>query len=127
MVDLLILTAVWTCDRHTFFYKEMQFVTDGGHPHFLFVYGWGFWGFVLFGVSFPFILTVWALIRSILADYYQRQKRHYMTLIALAVAPVGVMLLRATQRMRDYDLVPPVLAIVLSSVVIFVWSRRNYD
>lgn len=127
VVDLLILMAVWTCDRHTFFYKEMQFVTDGDHPHFLFTYGWGFWGFVLFGVLFPFILTVCALIRSILADYYQRRKRHYMTLIALAVAPVGVMLLRATQRMRDYDLVPPVLAIVLASVVIFVWSRRNYD
>ena len=127
VMDILVLLTVWTCDRHSLFYKEMRFVTDGSHPHFEFSYGWGFWGYILFGAFIPFALAVLAMIRSMMTGYYQTRKRHYIMVITLAAVPVTVVLLRATQRMRDYDLVPPVLAIVLSSVVIFVWSRRNYD
>ena len=127
IVSFLVMLSVWTCDRHSIFYKEMTYVSAGLHPHYEFSYGIGFWIFIILGALLPFGLAVFALIRSIYEDNYQRQKKHYIAFIALAVIPTGALLLRAGQMMKDYDLVPPVLAIVLSSVVIVIWSRRNYD
>ena len=126
-IDLIVLILVWTCNYHHMFYKNMTYVFEGTHPHFVFSYGWGFWLFIWIGALTPFGLAVWALIRSFMEDNYQRRKKHYILFIILAVIPAGALLMRASQQMKDYDLVPPTLAIVLSSVVIFVWSRRNYD
>lgn len=127
VIDLCILASVWGCDRYPFFYKKMEFVQGDGHPHFVFEYGWGFWLFLIFGAFIPFGLVVQVLIRTIRQDAYQRRKRRYISFIALCVIPAGALLLRAAQGMKEYDLVPPTLSIVLSSVVILVWSRRNYD
>ena len=127
IIDLLLLLSVWTCDRYPLFYETMEFVTTGDHPHFVFTYGLGFWLFIFCGALFPFGLSVWALVRSLMEDYYHGRKKHYLFFIALAAIPVATLLLRASQQMKNYDLVPPILAIVLSSVVILVWSRRNYN
>ncbi len=127
VIDIVILASVWLCDRYPFFYRKMEFVREGGHPHFIFEYGWGFWLFLLFGAFIPFGLVMAALVRTVLRDSYQRRKKHYLSFIALCIIPAGTLLLRAVQGMQDYDLVPPTLSIVLSSVVILVWSRRNYD
>ncbi len=127
VVDLLSLLLVWTCDYHHMFYKVMEFVTEGDHPHYVFTYGWGFWMFVWLGALVPFGLSIRVLIRSLLEEYYQRRKTLYIVFVALAAVPAIALLLRAGQKFKDYDVVPPTLAIVLSMVVIFVWSRRNYD
>ena len=127
LISLLVMLSVWTCDYHSIFYKEMRYVSGGTHPHYEFSYGIGFWVFIILGALMPFGLAVFALIRAIFENNYQRRKKHYIMVIALAVIPTAALLLRAGQLMKDYDLVPPVLAIVLSSVVIVVWSRHNYD
>ena len=127
LVDLCVLLMVWTCERHQMFYEYMEYITKGDHPHFEFIYGWGFSLFVWVGALFPFALAIWALIRSLLEDYYQRRKRLYIVFITLALIPVVALVMRAGDHMKEYDVVPPTLAIVLSFVVIFVWSRRDYD
>ena len=127
IVDLIVLAFVWTCDHNHLFYKDMKFITNGDHPHFVFTYGFGFWLFIWLGVLLPYGAAAWALIRSFMEDYYQKRRKMYIIIILLSIIPAATLLLRAGQRMKDYDLVPLVLALMLASVVIFVWSRRNYD
>lgn len=122
-----VMVTAWTSDRHSLFYLDMHYVQGTHHSYFTFKYGIVFWIFVWVCVAIPFAISIAAMVKTFLINTNSKKKQQYIVLSLLAVVPVAALGLRASQKMKEYDLVPPVLGFLLAVVVISVWSRQIYD
>lgn len=127
-IDIALLTVIFTCDRHKFYYRKIEWVTDvGEHPYLVLTYGPGFYIFMICICAIPYTLSIYALFRAITMKPNQTAGRKYKTFMVLSILPV-VALVAYTQGLTPaYDPTPITLGVVLALVVILVWSRRNYD
>lgn len=121
------VAAMWSCNYHNLFYKKMVFVEDGIYPHFEFQYGILHYTYLVICIIIPYLMALLILVQSIRNDFYLKRKAHYGQLIFLSLFPLTAMALRSSGILQEYDPNPAVLAIILSCVVISVWSRRNVD
>lgn len=119
--------AMWSCNYHNLFYREMVFVEEGIYPHFEFRYGVLHYTYIVICIIIPFAMAVATLINSGRKDAYLKRKAHYGQFIVLSLFPLCAMALRSFGVLKEYDPNPAVLGIILSGVVIGVWSRRNVD
>lgn len=127
-IDFFVLALIFTCDHHTFYYRKLDWlVTQDGHHYMSIVYGPGYLFFLSFGCIIPYILSVIALIRAIMAKSEHVAGRKYKMILALSVLPLLALLSYVLKLTFVYDITPVTLGLALSSVVILVWSRKIYD
>lgn len=128
-VDVLIISLVFTCDLHNFYYRNIEWVENknryGGYLNL--DYGPGYWIFMLCGTALPYVMTLYALIRVCIEKPEYAADRRCKLILGLSFLPVVALCSYAMKWIQVYDPTPVVLGLVLSSVVILIWSRRVYD
>ncbi|MCM1182980.1 MAG: ATP-binding protein [Roseburia sp.] len=127
-VDIFILCLVFTCDSHTLYYSSIAWKhTPDGHGYLHLDYGWGYWIFMLCGTIMPYALSLFALIRVCIRRPEYAADRKCKLMLLLSSLPVVTLASYALKLNYVYDFTPLVLGLVLSSVVILIWSRNVYD
>ena len=127
-IDVLILGLVLTCDSHSLYYRRIEWLTDANGRGFLnLTYGPFYWIFMICSLAIPYTLSLYALIRVCIQKPEYTADRKYRLVLALSVLPVIALLSYALKLVHEYDPTPLVLGLVLSSVVILIWSRKVYD
>lgn len=128
VMNMFVFALAWTNNLHTLFYRDSHFITEAdGYSHFVFDYGIGYYLFMLFCCGIPYIMAICVFLYAIRTQPYRKKMMHYYTIIFLSAVPLIVLLLYSFKVIRGYDPCPVALAIILSIVVICVWSRQNYD
>ncbi len=127
-IDFVILGLVFTCDYHTLFYRSVEWLqTAQGHNYLNLEYGPGYWLFMVCGTIIPYSLSLFALIHVCLRKPDYAADRKYMLILCLSFLPVVILCSYVLKLFSVYDLTPFVLGIILSCVVILIWSRKVYD
>ncbi len=127
-VDFAILALIFTCDRHNLYYKSVGWpATAEGHHYLSIEYGPGYALFMVCSCMVPYMLSLSALARVIAARVDQTGNRKYKIILVLSILPVLALVSYAKKLTYVFDPTPVVLGVVLSSVVILIWSKRNYD
>lgn len=127
VISFVVFIANMTCEMHSLFYKSRTFTTEGYFPHFEMEYGPFYYMFAIFSCFIPFLTILVALFHAIRVTHYRRKRREYRILFSFCFIPAVVLILYSVKVIRYYDPCPAVLAIILSLIVIIVWSRQNYD
>ncbi len=128
IIDVFILVLVFTCDLHNFFYRDINWLqTAQGHCYLSLSYGPGYWLFMLCGLIIPYAFTLYALIHVCIKKPDYAIDRKYKLILILSFIPVIVLGSYVLKLTNVYDPTPVVLGLILSSVVILVWSRKVYD
>ncbi len=128
IIDIFILGLVFTCEKHTFYYSQIDWVqTTQGHGYLHLEYGPGYWLFMVCGLTVPYAFTLYALIRVCIKKPDYAADRKYRLILLLSFLPVVVLGLYVLKLTYGYDPTPFALGLTLSSVVILIWSRKVYD
>lgn len=126
--DVFVFGLVLTCELHTLYYRQIDWLyTPEGHGYLSLEYGPGYWIFMLCGTIIPYVLTLYALIRVCIRNPDYAEDRQYKLILGLSFLPVVVLCSYVMKLTHVYDPTPFVLGLVLSGVVILVWSRKVYD
>lgn len=127
-IELPLMALIFTCDRHPFFYRRIEWVTDAGeHPHLQLTYGPVYFLFILCAWLIPYILSTYVLLRTLIRRPDRRSWKRYGLFIPLTLMPYLALLFYICRLTLAYDITPVVTGLELSLVVILVWSRRTYD
>lgn len=128
VIDAALFVMVLTCDYHNIFYRQVEWqTTSEGHSYLYLVYGPGYVVFMLFAILFPYIMSLCTLIRARARKGEDVVDRKYGLILLLSLLPIVALYAYVMKLTRAYDFTPMVTGAVLSSVAIFVWSRRVYD
>lgn len=128
VIDAGLFVMVLTCDHHNIFYRQVEWqTTPQGHSYLYLVYGPGYVVFMVCAILIPYVMSLYALIRASARKGEDMIDRKYSLILALSVLPVLALYAYVTKLTRAYDFTPMVTGVVLSCVVILVWSRKVYD
>ena len=128
IIDVFILVLVFTCDLHNLFYRNINWLqTPQGHKYLSLSYGPGYWLFMICGLGIPYAFTLYALIRVCIKKPDYAADRKYKLILFLSFVPVIILGSYVLKLTSVYDPTPVVLGLILSSVVILIWSRKVYD
>ncbi len=128
VLDLGLLALVFTCDRHTFYYREIAWEAGvGGHFFLRLTYGPGFYLFLVIAIAIPYGMALYALFRAALGRQRHGEGRKYKVFLGLGLLPAVFLVTYLLRLIPNYDTTPVVSGIVLSGVVLLVWGRKNYD
>lgn len=128
IIDGCLFLVIVTCDNHKFFYRQVGWQTTGaGHSFLVLDYGPGFAVFMICATLIPYAMSMRVLIRARARKGEDAVDRKYGLILGLALLPIIALYTYVTKLSRAYDFTPVVLGLVLSFVVILVWSRKVYD
>ncbi|MCI9527138.1 MAG: response regulator [Lachnospiraceae bacterium] len=128
IVDVFILGLVFTCDIHNLYYRQIRWmIAKDGHGYLNLDYGWGYWVFLLCGLGVPYALSIYVLIRACVKHPEYAAERKYRLILVLSFLPVVALGSYSLKMTYIYDPTPFTLGIILSVVVILIWSRKVYD
>lgn len=126
-VIFLIQVLVFTCERHSLYYRTIGWETGGSLPHLEFTYGPGYYAFMLCSCIIPFLLSSYVLVRSIVTTQNKADKSRYKLFMFFSCLPLLALSAYVSRLTQGYDPTPFTYGMTLALVVIFVWSRRHYD
>ncbi|MCM1212069.1 MAG: ATP-binding protein [Blautia sp.] len=127
-IDVIILGLVFTSDVHKLYYREIAWLeTPQGHGYLSLEYGPGYVLFMLCGSIVPYTMSLYALSRVCIRKPEYAADRKYKLILALSCLPVVALGCYAMKLTSVYDPTPFTLGLVLSVVVIMIWSRKIYD
>lgn len=127
-IDIGILAMVYSNEWHHLYYRQVGWVINGdGHGCLDIEYGPFYYVFLIGGCILPYVLSAYALIRAIILRKEHAASRKYKLIMVLAFFPTITLLAYVKKLTYGYDFTPAVLGLVLSIVVILVWSRREYN
>ncbi len=128
LIDIVIVALVFTCDLHHFYYRGITWLkTADGHGYLSLDYGPGYWLFMVFGNIVPYLLSLYALLCACIKRPEYASDRKYKLILGLSILPVVALCSYSMKLTYVYDPTPFVLGLVLSAVVILIWSRNVYD
>ncbi len=126
--DAGLLLLIVTSDYHGIFYKNIEWQTTAeGHSYLFLQYGAGYIYFIISASIIPYLLSLFVLIRAVARKGEDAVDRKYGLILGLSFLPIIALYTYVMKLTRAYDFTPMVLGLVLSCVVILVWSRKVYD
>lgn len=123
----LIQVLVFTCERHSLYYKTIDWETGGSLPHLELTYGPGYYAFMLCSCIIPYVLSSYVLIRSLVTTQNRADRGRYKLFMLLSCLPPLALFSYVARLTHGYDPTPFTFGMSLALVVIFIWSRRPYD
>ena len=128
VVDVFILGLIVTNDLHKLYYRGVEWLeTAQGHGYLSLEYGPGYALFMVCGSIVPYTLSLYALLRVCIKKPEYAADRKYKLILGLSILPVVALVGYAMKLTSVYDPTPLVLGLILSSVVILIWSRKVFD
>lgn len=128
IIDAGLLLLIVTCDYHDIFYRHIEWqTTAGGHSYLFLDYGLGYAVFIICSTLIPYIMSLRILFRAAARKGEDAVDRKYGLILGLSFLPVIALYAYVTKLTRAYDFTPMTLGLVLSGVVVLVWSRKVYD
>lgn len=130
LADVLVLFLVFTCDFQQWYYRRIEWVNIeafGRHGYLHLQYGPGYWIFMVAGTIVPYALSIYALIRTCIKKPELAEERKCWLILGLSFLPVAALSSYVLKLTKGYDPTPAVLGLVLSGVVILIWSKNVYD
>lgn len=128
IMDVIILGLVVTSDLHNYYYRGIEWLeTAQGHGYLSLEYGPGYGLFMVCGSIVPYALSLYALLRVCIKKPEYAADRKYKLILGLSILPVIALGCYAMKLTSVYDPTPLVLGLILSSVVILIWSRKVFD
>lgn len=128
IIDAGLLLLIITCDYHGFFYRQVEWLTTtGGHSYLFLQYAPGYAVFIICATIIPYVMSLRVLFRAFVRKGEDAVDRKYGLILVLSFLPVIALYAYITKLTRAYDFTPMTLGLVLSCVVILVWSRKVYD
>lgn len=127
VINFGLAITIFTSDHHTLYYRHLEWIVgEGGFSYLGITYGPGYFVFLICSTTIPYSLSMFALVRTVCRSSGATAVR-YRIIMLLSSLPVLALLAYSLKLTRGYDFTPATMGIVLASVVILVWSRRNYD
>ena len=126
-INIICILMVWSCEFNNLFYSKISYVSDGLHPHLKFVYGPFFYINFACSLIIPYLFSLGALIGAYRRERRTKTKKYYGVYIFVSAIPPMTLLLYVLGVLKGLDIAPTVLLYCLSIVVIFFWSKSNYD
>ncbi len=129
IVNFVMLPVIFICDHNTLFYKNMELLsTPYGYNYLNLEYGPLYYPSLVTRILIPYVLSFYILCKNIATKRTDKASRgQYVAIIIISTLPVFALIAYICKLTQVFDLTPGVLGISLSAVVIFIWSRRNYD
>ena len=127
MISTVIIGLVFTCDMHKLYYTSIAWETEGVFPHLVLSYGPAYYVFMISSTVIPYSLSAYVLLRSVINARTKAERKCFGGFFVLSCLPVVALISYAAKLTKGYDPTPFVFGMTLALVVIFVWSRRNYD
>ncbi|MBQ4057369.1 MAG: response regulator [Lachnospiraceae bacterium] len=123
-----VIVMIWTSSEHTLYYKAVEFVNTGAYPHLKLTYGPGFYFFVIVCTIIPWGMSVLTLIQTICKENNKKRKHKlYMVVEGTIFASLVLLLYILKLFPEGYDPTPVSMALMLFTLVVFVWNRKDYD
>ena len=127
VISFLSLPAVMF-NWNGLFYRDVQWVaSEDGFYHISLTYGPLYVFFMIGQIVIPYTLCIYTLISAIRERSDRQVNRQYWTILVISTLPVVVLIAYVCKLIQVFDFTPVTLTISMASVVIVVWSRRNYD
>ena len=127
-LDVVVLILVFTCDQHSLYYKSIEWVGEGTiHPYLQLSYGPGYILFQFFSCIIPYGLSLYALLHSLMTKNNKLMGKQYKIFLSMAIIPAITLWLYIYKYTVEFDYTPLSVGVVVSTVVVLVWRRRNYD
>ncbi len=128
VIDAGLLALILTFDHHNMFHRHVEWQTTAeGHSYLYLEYGKGFAVFMVCAILIPYLMSLYALVRARVRKGEDAVDRKYGLILFLSILPIVALYAYVMKLTQAYDYTPMVLGVVLSCVVILVWSRRVYD
>ena len=128
VVNNMILIAVFTCERHSLYYRSIEWLTDdAGHTYLSLSYGPLYFVFISISCGLPYLLSVYILISEAWKRPGHARKRSYPVFMFLSTAPFIALGIYWCHAIPCYDPSPLTTCVMLSMVVVLVWGKKNYD
>ncbi|MDE7417868.1 MAG: response regulator, partial [Lachnospiraceae bacterium] len=127
--DVFLLVLIFTCDLHNLYYSNIEWIENAnGYGGYLNLdYGPGYWIFMLGGTAVPYVMSLYALIHVCIEKPEYAADRRCKLILALSFLPILALFAHSIKLIHIYDPTPVVLGLVMSGVVILVWSEKVYD
>lgn len=126
-IDGICVTVMWSCQYHKLFYTSISYTQDGFYPHLVLTYGPFFYIFFAVALIIPYMVSFIAFIRSYYKSRGRKISKHYGIYATISTIPPVILIFYIAGLFNEFDIAPVVLMYALSLVVIFVWSKSNYD
>ena len=128
VIDAGLFALILTFDHHHIFYTNVEWQTTAkGHSYLFLEYGPGYVVFMIFAICIPYLLSLHVLFRACIRRGEDAVDRKYGLILFLSILPMIALYTYVMKLTRAYDFTPMILGMVLSCVVILIWSRRVYD
>lgn len=126
-VSFFMLPAVFF-NWNNMYYSEVQWLENEDGFHYVSLsYGPLYAIFMVTRILIPYVLCVSTLGRAIRFKTDRAVNRQYKTIFAISSLPMLMLVVYVLKLTAVFDLTPATMAISMASVVIVIWSRRNYD
>lgn len=126
LTALSFMVLLWTCERHHLYYKRILFIQQPT-PHLELEHGIGYYGFVIICMLFPYLLAGYNMVRLLKKEGVKRRRGHYAMVIGFSLLPITSLFLYLTDITGYYDPLPPIMSVLVPSVMQFIWRRQNFD
>ncbi len=123
-----VIVMVWTSEKHSLYYTDVDFVQTGAYPHIVLSYGIGFIFYFLTCTVIPWAVSVWVLIRSIIHEKSSKRIRKFKIIMGGSCFSIGVLIIYLFGVFPEgYDPTPISMALMISLLIFGVWNRRDFD
>lgn len=127
-IAVFLWILVWTCEKHTLFYRSIEFVNEGIFPHLNLTYGIFFYVFMLCCAVIPWGNSFSLLLRVMKREKNEKKRKSIKMVIALTTVCLVTMILYVVRVFpAGYDPTPLTMSVMLSLMVTFIWNRNDYD
>ena len=127
VVNFLALPSVFF-NWYGLVYREVQWVADAdGYHHISISYGPLYVVFLFSRILIPYTLCIYTLVRAIRERSDRQVNRQYWLIFGMSTLPVVILIAYVLKIIQNFDPSPLTLAVTVSTVVIVIWGRRNYD
>lgn len=128
IVNVIVLISIMTVEYHNYHFAEIHFVNEGWYPHL--EYSFGPIYFLYFGITvlLPLLIAIGILFYSACKSRNQkRRKTLYQVGIGLCILPIMMFLYRLGIYPWTYNPVPLIMSVMISLLIIFMWSNSGFD
>ena len=123
-----VILMVWTNSMHGFYYKDVDFVNTGAYPHVKLSYNFGFYFYMLACLVVPWAISVFILVKTLKKTLSSKRRINLRIIIGGATAALMILVIYVLGAFPEgYDPTPVTMAVLFSTLVVFVWNRKDFD